>query len=262
MTGADKSRRVNVRNLVIKRAARVIIKNLTFDVYSGEVLGLIGPNGAGKSTLLSCLAGIEANFEGCINLDGKPLDKLTVQERARKIAWLEQLGAVHWPLTVERVVMLGRIPHLPRWSHATKADSLAVENALAQADCLNLRERRVTTLSGGERTRVLLARALATEPSLLLADEPVSSLDLRHQLQTMQLLRSYVSGKNAAVVVMHDLSLAARFCDRLLLLDAGQLIACGEIASVLTQQNIAEVYKVSVTSGCEQVPWVVPNQLL
>lgn len=262
MKESTNSKRVKVSQLVVKRADHVIINNLTFDVYGGEVLGLIGPNGAGKSTLLSCLAGIEGYSEGSIELDGKPLVKLTAQERAQKLAWLEQLGAVHWPLSVERVVMLGRIPHLPRWSQASEADMLAVENALAQTDCLNLRQRRVTTLSGGERTRVLLARALAAEPSLLLADEPVSSLDLRHQLQTMELLRSYVSDENAAVVVMHDLSLAARFCDRLLLLSEGRLIACGEIAAVLTQQNIAEVYKVSVASGCADVPWLVPNQLL
>ena len=109
---------------------------------------------------------------------------------------------------------------------------------------------------------MLLARALATEPSLLLADEPISALDLGHQLQTMQLLRDYATGERAAVVVMHDLSLAARYCNRLVLMHEGKLISVGEPAAVLSTRNIADVYGVSVVTGCESVPWIVPEQLL
>lgn len=254
--------RVSVQDIVIRRGGRPIVDKLSFSVNAGEVLGLIGPNGAGKSTVLAAMAGIDNPDSGSIHVDGQEIRTLSNNERAQSIGWIEQLGTVHWPLTVERLVMLGRIPHLPPWSKTTEQDVEAVESALAKADCLSLRHRQVPTLSGGERARVLLARALATEPSLLLADEPVSALDLGHQLQTMQLLRDYATGERAAVIVMHDLSLAARYCNRLVLMHQGRLVSVGEPAAVLSNQNIADVYGVSVVTGCASVPWVVPEHLL
>ncbi|MFK7892206.1 MAG: ABC transporter ATP-binding protein [Granulosicoccus sp.] len=254
--------RLAVDRLCVKKAESLLVQDVSFELHPGEVLGLIGPNGAGKSTLLATLAGIEPIAAGSVQMDGQAIESLSASQRARLIGWVEQLGPVHWPLTVERVVMLGRIPHLPGWARVTNTDREAVETALVQADCLALRDRRVATLSGGERTRVLLARAMAVEPLLLLADEPVSALDLKHQLQTMQLLKSYAEKGNAAVVVMHDLSLAARFCDRLLLMCDGRMAACGEVASVLSPANIADVYRVSVATGCDEVPWVIPREIL
>lgn len=256
------SPRISVKELVVQRSGRCIVDKLSFDVNAGEVLGLIGPNGAGKSTVLATLAGIDNPDAGSILVDGQEIKSLSSHERAQRIGWIEQLGTVHWPLSVERLVMLGRIPHLPPWSKTTEQDREAVESALEKADCLGLRHRQVPSLSGGERARVLLARALATQPSLILADEPVSALDLGHQLQTMQLLRDYASGVRATVIVMHDLSLAARYCNRLVLMHKGKLISAGEPAAVLSHQNIAEVYGVSVITGCDSVPWVVPEHLL
>lgn len=254
--------RLSVQDLVMRRGGRPIVNKLSFSVYAGEVLGLIGPNGAGKSTVLGAMAGIDNPDAGTIHVDGQEIRTLSASERAQRLGWIEQLGTVHWPLSVERLVMLGRIPHLPPWSKTTEQDHQAVESALIKADCLNLRHRQVPTLSGGERARVLLARALATEPSLILADEPVSALDLGHQLQTMQLLRDYATGERATVIVIHDLSLAARYCNRLVLLHQGKLVSVGEPAAVLTNQNIADVYGVSVITGCDSVPWVVPAHLL
>lgn len=262
MADQKNSVRVMVDQLVVRRGDATLIDNFSFHLNAGEVLGLIGPNGAGKSTLLSCIAGIDPVTSGSIEIDGRSLNAFSGSERARTIGWVEQLGSVHWPLTVERLIMLGRIPHLPSWGKVSEADYQAVATAMLQADCLDLRTRRVPTLSGGERTRVLLARALAAEPTLLFADEPVSTLDLKHQLQTMQVLQGYASRSNATIVVMHDLSLAARFCDRLLLMNQGRLVASGEVASVLNERNIADVYGVSVMTGCEQVPWVIPNEIL
>ncbi len=246
----------------IKKSDRYLVKNVSMDVYSGELIGLIGPNGAGKSTLLGALAGIDEPTAGSIELSDTPIRNIPLQERATRIGWLEQLGTVHWPVSVERLVMLGRIPHLPAWGKVSEADHTAVEHALTVADCLSIRHQIVTTLSGGERSRVLLARALAAEPMLLFADEPVSALDLGHQLQTMQLLRDFATGDRAAVVVLHDLSLAARYCDKLYLMNAGEIAAHGEIASVLSNSNLEKVYGVSVISGCEQVPWIVPLERL
>lgn len=250
--------RLEAHSIHIHKADVHIVKGVSLEVASGELVGLIGPNGAGKSTLLTALAGIDQPEGGTIQVDGFHLNQYSARDRARRIGWLEQFGTVQWPVSVERLVMLGRIPHLPAWSQATEKDQLAVEQALHKADCLSLRARAVTTLSGGERSRVLLARALAAEPTLLFADEPVSSLDLGHQLQTMQLLRDFARESRAAVVVLHDLSLAARYCDRLYLMQEGEIVAAGSVKSVLTPQNLARVYGVSVISGWGEVPWIVP----
>jgi len=258
MTHINQENRLTACSLIIRKSRKLIIDDVSMHVNAGELVGLIGPNGAGKSTLLAALAGIEKYDSGIITIDAQNLTSINARQRALKIAWLEQLGSVHWPITVERLVMLGRIPHLPAWSQATDADQFAVDKAMLQADCDSLRNRKVTTLSGGERARVLLARALASEPDLLFADEPVSALDLGHQLQAMQALRDFAQDKRAALVVLHDLSLAARYCDRLYLINNGKLAASGGVAAVLSPQNLAEVYGVSVISGCEQVPWIVP----
>ena len=254
--------RLEADSISVHRANRALVDNVTLQVAAGELVGLIGPNGAGKSTLLSALAGIDRKASGTVMIDGHPLQGISATERALQLGWVEQSGTVHWPVTVERLVMLGRIPHLPVWCRADEADLQAVENALDICDCQSLRKQQVTTLSGGERARVLLARALAAEPTLLFADEPISNLDLGHQLQTMQLLRGFAQDKRAAIVVMHDLSLAARYCDRLYLMHEGRIVASGSVAEVLSPQNLADVYGVSVISGCESVPWIVPDQLL
>lgn len=251
-----------VNDLVIHRGGSKIVDGLTFDVKPGELLGLIGPNGAGKSTCLAAMAGIEKFDTGSVHIDGQPIAQYSAEQRAQRLGWVEQLGTVHWPLSVERLVMLGRIPHLPAWGKPRESDLAAVELALTQSDCIGLRHRRVPTLSGGERARVLLARAVAAQPSLLLADEPVSALDLAHQLQTMQLLKDYAANQRGVVAVMHDLSLAVRYCNRLLLMHKGKQIAIGEPAAVLSDMNIADVYGVSVVTGCKSVPWVIPEHLL
>ena len=254
--------RLEAVSVSVHRSGRALVNDVSLHVGAGELVGLIGPNGAGKSTLLAALSGIDTKAVGAVRVDGHPLQSISQAERALQLGWVEQSGSVHWPVTVERLVMLGRIPHLPVWCRANAADLQAVENALDVCDCQSLRKQQVTTLSGGERARVLLARALAAEPTLLFADEPISNLDLGHQLQTMQLLREFAQDKRAAIVVMHDLSLAARFCDRLYLMHDGQIMAAGAVADVLSPQNLADVYGVSVISGCESVPWIVPNQLL
>ena len=258
----SKTERLSASELSVVKSGRALLDKVSLNVRGGELVGLIGPNGAGKSTLLSVLAGIDAPDQGLVQIDNQPISKLSASNRAKTIGWLEQSGTVHWPLSVERLVMLGRIPHLQAWTVASEHDQQAVERALILADCLSFRTQSITTLSGGERSRALLARALAAEPDLLFADEPVSALDLGHQLQTMQLLRNFASGHQAAVVVLHDLSLAARYCDRLYLMHNGAIAASGAVASVLSPQNLASVYNVSVVSGCTQVPWIIPWERL
>jgi len=239
-----------------------ILDNVSLKAMPGELIGLIGPNGAGKSTLLSLLAGLSTPASGSVVLDQQPITKLKPAVRAQSIGWLEQIGHIHWPLSVSRLVSLGRFPHLSPWQKMTDSDEQAIQFALEQTDCAHLKERDATTLSGGERARVLMARVLAARPSLLLADEPVSSLDLGHQLQTMNVLRQFAQGSRSCIVVLHDLSLAARYCDRLYLMHEGCVRAEGKAATVLSNENIREVYGVDVIAGCESIPWIVPHQIV
>jgi iron complex transport system ATP-binding protein len=245
-------------DICVTRSGKALLNKVSLSAYPGELVGLIGPNGAGKSTLLGVLAGLVSADHGEVSLDGAPLHSISARQRAQQLGWLEQQGSIYWPVNVERLVTLGRLPYLPAWQVPSESDHQIVQQAMADCDCLSIRERDATTLSGGERARALLARAMAAEPDILLADEPVSSLDLGHQLQTMDLLRQFSRQERTCVVVLHDLSLAARYCDRLYLLDKGQLIAYGSVADVLGRENLRQVYGVDVVTGFDEVPWIVP----
>jgi len=249
---------LSANNVTVARGDKQLLSGVSLEVHSGELVGLIGPNGAGKSTLLSVMAGLIPSDGGIVKLLERDLSTYTSRERAREIGWMEQLASAHWPVTVEHLVTLGRLPYLTRWQKMGARDQAIVEQSLASTDCLSLRGRQVTTLSGGELTRVLLARVLASEPRILLADEPIAALDIGHQLQTMDLLRQFADAEQACVVVLHDLSLAARYCDRLYLLHESKLVASGAVASVLSKDNLRQVYGVEVIAGCDEVPWIVP----
>lgn len=242
----------------LTRANRHLVNQVSLDVHKGELVGLIGPNGAGKSTLLNLLAGLEACDAGDVRLDGEDITAMGGVRRSRLLAWVAQSGPVNWPLTVERIITLGRRPHMGPWQRLTDDDNRAIEAAIVATDCESLRLQDATTLSGGERTRMLLARALAAQPRLLLADEPVAALDLKHQLQTMTVLREFARDDRACLVVLHDLSLAARYCDRLYLMHEGQVVAEGVPSIVLNAKNLREVYGVEVEFGDGDIPSIVP----
>lgn len=227
-----------------------IVKGIDIEIRPGELVGLIGPNGAGKSTLLRLACGIESPSSGTILLDQQPLGSVSAEQRARRIGYLAQGARAHWPLTVERVVALGRLPHLGFLSRASAADDAAVEEAMRLAEVLAYRNRTATTLSGGEQTLVMLARIFATRPDLIFADEPVAALDPYHQLHVMELLRAHARQQQACVVVLHDLGLAARFCDRLYLFRHGEIFAQGEPRTVLTQDNLRAVYGIDCHIDC------------
>lgn len=254
--------RLNASALHFSIDSAQILNDVSIQVMPGELIGLIGPNGAGKSTLLSLLAGLSTPSSGNVMLDQQPMSTLTAASRAKKIGWLEQIGHIHWPLSVRRLVSLGRFPHLSPWQKTSDKDEQAIQTALEQTNSTHLQDRDAMTLSGGERARVLLARVLAAQPSLLLADEPVSSLDLAHQLQTMNVLRQFAQENQSCIVVLHDLSLAARYCDRLYLMHQGRVMAEGNAAAVLSNDNIREVYGVEVIAGCESIPWIVPHKIV
>ena len=237
---------LNARNILVERGGVRLLDAVDINVDAGELVGLVGPNGAGKSTLLGVLAGLDKPDSGTVHWQGTSINELSERRRAQQIGWMEQLSAPHWPVSVEHLVMLGRLPFLTRWQSPAQRDHDSVEAALRATDCLSLRERRVNTLSGGELTRVMLARVLATDPQLLFADEPIAALDIGHQLQTLDVLRAFASGEKGCLVVLHDLSLASRYCDRLVLLDRGRCIASGVAKEVLTEQSVRDVYGVDV----------------
>jgi iron complex transport system ATP-binding protein len=235
---------VRVEGLDFGYPDRAVLRGVAFAARAGEVIGLCGPNGAGKSTLLRLILGLLAPGAGRIWLGGAPVDTLDRREIARRAAFLMQDSPLDLPLSVREVVAMGRLPHLRRFEAEGARDLAAIDAALALTDTRAFADRRVTELSGGERHRVQLARALAQETPLLLLDEPTASFDVAHQLQALRLLRGVAAGGRAVLVALHDLSLAARSCDRILLLGDGRLHADGPPAEALSEDNLARLFRV------------------
>ena len=238
--------KIEVENASVRIEAATILDGVGLLLQPGEMVGLIGPNGAGKSTLLRAIAGLSPLSAGAVRYDGAV--SVAPDELARRLAYLAQDGDVHWPLSVEEVVRLGRLPHRAALGGDSDADRAAVARAMAIADVAQFRGRNVLTLSGGERMRVLLARALAVEADVLLADEPVAAVDPLHQLRIMELLREVAAHGKAVVVVLHDLALATRFCSRLVVLAQGRKILDGA-PSELSDDIIRRAYGVSTLRG-------------
>ncbi len=220
---------------------REVVREVSAEFGPGTLTGIVGPNGAGKSTLARAILAL-VPVTGRVRVDGVDAAAMPRADLARRIAYVPQGQVLHWPLTVERLVGLGRLPHLAPMSRIADADTSAIKRAMARADVLDLRDRIATELSGGERARVLFARALAVEAPALIADEPLASLDPGHQIDVMDLLRAEAAGGALVVAVLHDLTLAARYCDRLLLIDDGRIIADGTPAEVLTAERLRAVY--------------------
>jgi iron complex transport system ATP-binding protein len=234
------------KDVVVGHGATVVLSGVDLTLRPGELVGLIGPNGAGKTTLLRVLAGLAQPLAGSVLYDGQPGARLGARTVAKRLAYLAQGGEVNWSLSAWNLVMLGRLPHRGRFGGPSAADREAVARAFASADAGHLADRTVAHLSGGERARVLLARALAVEGEMLLADEPVAALDPLHQLQTLELLRNAAMSGLGVTVVLHDLALAARFCDRLVLLAGGAVARDDRPENVLTDEVLAAAYRIRV----------------
>jgi len=224
-----------------------VIKGVSLEINRGDFLGIIGPNGSGKSTLLRLMSRALNIRKGAITFEGLDIRRMHLKEYSRKAAFVTQDVFIDFSFTVWEMVLMGRIPHLGRLEFETRKDFLAAENAMKLTDTLSLKDKFIDELSAGERQRVMIAKALAQEPSLLLLDEPTSHLDIGHQIQALDLLRKLNREKGLTVIiVLHDLNLAGEYCNRLVLTQSGRIFKEGPPEEVMVYQNIEAVYNTVV----------------
>jgi iron complex transport system ATP-binding protein len=238
---------MRVEGLGVQRGSKVVLSDIDLQLLPGEMLGVLGPNGAGKSTLLGALCGELKPAQGQIWLDDRPLEQWNGAQRAQRLAVLPQTSTLSFAFTVEQVVGMGRLPH----NTGVQRDAEIVREALEAADATHLHDRSYLALSGGERQRVHLARVLAQlwpgkDGQTLLLDEPTSMLDPLHQHTTLQAVRGFADRGGAVLVIVHDLNLAARYCDRLLLLDQGRTHSLGTPQTVLMPEPLKAVFGLEV----------------
>ncbi|MEM9172271.1 MAG: ABC transporter ATP-binding protein [Pseudomonadota bacterium] len=235
------------QSLRVVRDGTTLVDDVSFACQTGELVALLGPNGAGKSTLLRAALGIVPISGGTATLAGDDTQHLSPMVRAQRASYLPQRRPLAWPSPVRDVVALGRFSHGAALGRLSAADQHAVDAAISACDLDALAQRGTDTLSGGELARAHFARAFAAQAPLLIADEPVAALDPRHQHRIMQLVRDFVANGGGALVVLHDVALAARFADRILWMHDGRLIVDGTPAETLTAERMAQVYGVSAT---------------
>lgn len=237
----------------------LILDGVSLRAEPGSTLGLLGPNGSGKSSLLRLLAGLRRPSAGAIDIDGRAMAGWSRRELSRRIAMVEQQVSTEVDLTVAEVVGLGRTPHRGGWGGSRPEDDEIIQRSLVRTGLDGLGHRRWHSLSGGERQRAQIARALAQEPAELLLDEPTNHLDVAHQLELLALVRELPV---TAVIALHDLNLAGMFCDELVVLDRGRVVAAGAPRDVLTAELVGEVYgvrcEVSSVDGNPHVRFMPP----
>ena len=238
-------------HLSLTLRGRPVLRDVSGQFPPASVTVILGANGAGKSTLLACLAALRTPDSGMVMLDGRPLSSIPPMERARQIGLLPQQADIHWDINVRALVALGRLPHHGRWGRwgRSAADEAAIDEAMAQTDCACFAKRKAQRLSGGEQARVLLARVLAGKPDWVLADEPLANLDPAHQLDAIACFRAAASAGAGVVLVLHDLTQAARIADHLIVMKEGGILASGPAAQVLTPAVLEATYGVRVHIG-------------
>lgn len=253
MGGGDGRLALRVEDLGVELGGVTVVDGVSCAARPGELLGVIGPNGSGKTTLLRAMAGVLQPAAGAVYVGEALIGDVRPRDRARVIAYLPQSSARAHSFTALEAVLMGRYPHLGRFQVEGRRDREIALAAMARTETVPFAARRLGEVSGGELQRVLLARTLAQEPEVLLLDEPTASLDLKHQLTMMALVQAEVTHGIAAVAVMHDLSLAGRFCDRLLLLHRGRVIAEGAPGEVLTTENLRDAFGVDAAVGADPI---------
>jgi len=238
---------LTAQDLGVARGGRAVLRDVSLQAHAGEFIAVLGPNGAGKSTLLAALAGLIRPSSGQVLLDAHPLPRIPARQLAARRAYLPQNPRLEWPISVERLVALGLTPRLPATGGLPPAFAPAIDRALARCDLSDFRQRTATTLSGGEFARAMLARAIVAGPQLLIADEPITGLDPRHAIASMALLKSIAASGTLVIAALHDLTLAARYCSRVVILVDGAVV--GDTDS-LTEALIHRAFGVrAVASG-------------
>ncbi len=235
---------MQARNISVLADDSQLIKDIELELKPGELTALIGPNGAGKTTLLRTLLGLIQPDTGQVTLNGMDVQKLSPIKRARQIAYLPQTRLLAWPNIVSDVVALGRFAFGTSPAKLNPSDKALIEDVMIACDIQHLSERRANSLSGGELARVHCARTFAAQAPFLIADEPVAALDPRHQIRIMKLIKNYVSPARGALVVLHDINLAAQYADRLIWMKNARIIADGSPQDTLTNERMADVFKV------------------
>ncbi|WP_321490065.1 ABC transporter ATP-binding protein [uncultured Hyphomonas sp.] len=232
------------QNLSVRAGSQTLVGEANLRLIPGELVALLGPNGAGKTSLLRAALGLEKRSEGLATLDGTDSEKLSPMQRARRVAYLPQQRPLAWPNTVRDVVALGRFAYGAAPGRLSTSDAEAVDRAIEHCGLTELRGRNTDTLSGGELARVHCARAFAADAPLLVADEPVAALDPHHQFSTMDIVRQFVDGGGGALVVLHDIALAARYATRMVWMKDSRIVADGPPEETLTPERLADVYSV------------------
>jgi iron complex transport system ATP-binding protein len=245
-------------HLGVARGGRTILHDVSLTAGPGDFIAVIGPNGAGKSTLLSALAGLIAPTKGEVSLDGIPLNRISRRDLARKRAYLPQNPICEWPLSTERLVALGLTAHLPALGPLPGSFDGAIAQALADHDLLDRKEQPVTTLSGGEFSRAMLARALVARPDLLIVDEPVTGLDPAHAFAAMARLAAWAAGGRTVIASLHDLTLAARYTSRILALKQGRVAGEGALTAALIRDVFGVESVVHGTGASVKVDFLLP----
>lgn len=237
---------LTIKAVSVTLSGRLVLDDITVALRPGRITAILGPNGAGKSTLIRTAAALIAPASGTVHLDARNVAALDPRERARRIGYLPQGASVHWNIAASDVVALGRVPHHSPFAGPSAHDRAAVAQAMAATETTHLADRPVNHLSGGERARVLLARVLAGEPDWLLADEPLTGLDPRHQLDILDRLQEVARQGRGVAIVLHDLLHAGRVADDVLLLKEGKVLASGEAGAVLTPHNLRLAFEIEV----------------
>lgn len=235
---------VSTQDLSYEIEGNLLLDGVTMHADRGQLVGLIGPNGAGKSTLLRTISGILRNRDGSVKLDGTDIRELSTREVATALALVPQIAPYTYGFTSIELVLMGRYPHLGRFQIEGREDDRIAREAMRLTEIEEFADRTLDTLSGGERQRVFVARALAQQPSILLMDEPTANLDVLHQLKVLDLVRQLVDDGLTAVAAIHDLNMASRYCDRLVLLNGGRVLAEGPPDEVLTPDTIETAFGV------------------
>jgi iron complex transport system ATP-binding protein len=238
---------LRVDNVTVMADNLTLVKDASLVLKPGELVAVLGPNGAGKTSLLRAILGLTKRHKGSSTLGGVEVDELSAMQRAKLVSYLPQRRPLAWPNIVRDVVALGRFSHGVALGRLSELDAKAVDSAIESCDLSYLAERHTDTLSGGELARVHVARAIAAQAPLLIADEPIAALDPRHQLGILELIRNYVDNGGGALLVLHEIALATRFADRLIWMKDGKIVADGSPTDTCTEQQMRDVYAVSAS---------------